>query len=117
MLIEPMEKPAEAPDADSPYNRVMKTWARWMQLDDKQHSTGEAHPQDVKEFMSCAEAVDVMVRDLPRVNRWALDKAHGITTAWIFPHLPIADALAEAENILMPKMRSHRDTQRFFYEN
>lgn len=114
-MQEVQERTVEAPDRDSPYVTVMKTWARWMKLDDKQHSTGDANPQDVKEFMACGEAVDVMIRDLPRVNRWALDKAHGITTAWIFPHIPIADALTEAENILTPKMRHHRDTQRFFY--
>lgn len=107
--------PAIAPDADSPYNRVMKTWARWMQLDDKQHPSGDAHPQDVKEFMSCAEAVDVLIDGLPRHQWWAIRKAHGITTAWRFSEISFADALAAAEQNLLPKMQKNIAVRRYFH--
>jgi hypothetical protein len=106
--------PDQAPDADSPYNRVMKTWARWMQLDDKQHSTGEAHPQDVKEFMACAEAMDVLIDGLPRIQWWAVRKAHGITTVWRFPVDSFADALVAAEVNLLPKMIKNVAVRRYF---
>lgn len=104
----------KAPDADSPYNMVMKTWARWMQLDDKPHPTGEANPQDVKEFMACGEAVDTMVNDLAIHYRWAIRRAYGLTTAWIYPERSLADTLVAAELILTPKMLRNVATRRYF---
>jgi hypothetical protein len=107
--------PVEAPDADSPYNRVMKTWARWMTLSDRQHTDGLSHPQDVKEFMSCGEAVDVMLDALPRIQWWAIRKAHGITTVWRFPADSFSDALVAAELNLLPKLQKNVDTKRYFH--
>lgn len=104
----------KAPVADSPFNTVMKTWARWMQLDDKPHPTGEANPQDVKEFMACGEAVDVMVGDLPIHYRWAIRKAYGLATAWIYPEKSLADTLVAAEAILSVKMLRNVATRRYF---
>lgn len=97
-----------------PYARVMKVWASWMTLKDRSTSGGYSHPQDAKEFMRTGEAVDTMVRSLPRVNRWAVDKAHGISTVWIFPNISLADVMLENEKILSSKMRNHADTMRFF---
>lgn len=103
-----------APEADTPYNNVMKTWARWMRLDDKPHQTGDANPQDVKEFMACAEAVDVMVGDLPIHERWAIRKAHGLATAWRYPERSLGDTLVAAEMKLQPKMLKNVATRRYF---
>lgn len=104
----------EAPEADTPYNRVLKTWARWMTLTDRQVSDGLSHPQDVKEFMACGEAVDVMVTGLPAYERWAIRKAHGLATVWIFPDRSLADALVAAETILLPKLIKNVATKRYF---
>lgn len=113
-MSQPLAQPTEAPDADSPYHHVMKTWARWMQLDDKQHPSGNANPQDVKEFMACGEAVDVMIDALPRIQWWAIRKAHGITTAWRYPAESFADALVAAELNLVPKMQKNVAVRRYF---
>lgn len=104
----------QAPEADSPYHSVMKTWARWMTLSDSQHSEGLSNPQDVKEFMACGEAVDVMIDALPRIQWWALRKAHGIATVWRYPEDSFADAIVAAELILLPKMKKNIATRRYF---
>lgn len=103
-----------APEAETPYNKVMKTWARWMTLSDRQESDGLSHPQDVKEFMACGEAVDVMVNDLPKHERWAIRKAHRVSTVWDFPQVSFSDSLAAAELILVPKMLKNVATRRYF---
>jgi hypothetical protein len=113
-MVEEQQQAVEAPDADSPYNAVLKTWARWMRLDDKQHPSGEANPQDVKEFMSCAEAVETMINDLPRIQWWALRRAHGLATAWRFPETEFAPALQEAESRLTPRLIRNVATRRYF---
>jgi hypothetical protein len=114
-MIEPTTQTIEsAPDADSPYNTVMKTWARWMALADHQHSEGNAHPQDVKEFMACGEAVDAMVNDLPIHYRWAIRRAYGLATAWIYPDKSLADTLVAAELVLEPKLMRNVATRRYF---
>lgn len=106
--------PVEAPDADSPFIRVMKTWARWTTLSDEQHSEGLSNPQDVKEFMACGEAVDVMVTELPKHERWAVRKAFGVASVWLFPQVSLPDALVAAELIMMPKMQNKVATRRYF---
>ena len=102
------------PGRESPFSTVMKTWARWMTLADHQHSEGHAHPQDVKEFMACGEAVDVMISDLTIHQRWAIRKAFGIATMWRFPQISFADTLLQAEGILTVKMRKNVATRRYF---
>lgn len=104
----------KAPEADTPFNQVMKTWARWMTLSDRQTSEGLSHPQDVKEFMACGEAVDLMIDTLPRVQWWAIRKAWGITTLWRFPDQSFADAVVAAELNLFPKMSKNVATRRYF---
>lgn len=104
----------EAPEVGDPYNVVMKIWARWMTLADRQYSDGTSHPQDVKEFMRTGEAVDVMINDLPRMHWWAVRKAHGIATVWRYPEDSFAGAVAAAEEILRPKMMRCVDTRRHF---
>lgn len=99
--------------AQTPYQRVMNIWARYTRLDDHQYSDGEAHPQDVKEFMRAGQAIDVMIDALPRHLWWAVRKGHGICTVWNFPHLVLEDALQAAEDILLPKMKNHVDVRRF----
>lgn len=106
----------EAPQADSPFVVVMKLWARWMTLTDKQQAGGWAHPQDVKEFMRAGEAVDAMVSDLPSSHRWAIYRAYGIATVWRFPALSLADVVIEAEQILTPRMLRNVDVKRYFSE-
>lgn len=104
----------QAPDRDSPFNTVMKTWARWMHLADHQHSEGNANPQDVKEFMACGEAVDAMVSDLPIHQRWAIRKAFGLATVWRFPGIALESAFDEAEKKLTPRMLKNVATRRYF---
>lgn len=114
-MLDEQQTVAEAPEADSPFVAVMKTWARWMTLkDDIRRSAGLSHPQDVKEFMACGEAVDVMVHDLSEHQRWAIKKANRIATAWIFPDVSYPDALATAEQILTAKMIKNVATKRYF---
>ena len=118
-IIDAIEHSIEkSPESDSPYNRVMKTWARWMTLVDQQHSEGNANPQDVKEFMACGEAVDVMVNDLPIAHRWAIRKAYGITPditrVWRFPSISVEGAILDAEQMLTPKMKKNVATKRYF---
>lgn len=104
-----------APVADTPYLRIMKVWASWISLTDRQHAGGWSHPQDAKEFMCTGEAVDVMVNDLPRVGRWAIHKANGIAPGvWRFPDTSFADSLMDAEAALLPKMRNNINTRRYF---
>jgi hypothetical protein len=104
-----------APERDTPFNVVMETWVRWMRLPDFPTSRGDGNLQDTKEFMVTGEAVDVMVGDLPRVQWWAIHKARGLSTAvWRFPETSIADALEDAEQKLMPKMRQHIALKRYF---
>ena len=104
----------EAPERESPFSVVMKIWASWMTLTDRQHSAGYSNPQDVKEFMSCGEAVDTMINDLPRVQWWAIRKAYGIATVWRFPDHSFADALSSAEATLLPKLKKNLATRRYF---
>lgn len=113
-MNQPMQEAGSAPERDSPYTAVMKTWARWMHLDDKQHPTGDAYPQDVKEFMACAEAVEAMVNDLHISQWWAIRKAYGFATQWRFPEKSYEDALLAAEAILTVKMIKNVDTRRYF---
>lgn len=113
MLAE-QQQVAQAPEADSPYNTVLKTWARWMRLDDQQHPSGEAHPQDVKEFMACGEAVDAMINDLPRIQWWALRRAHGLATVWRFQDVEFGQALLDAEARLTPRLLRNVATRRYF---
>lgn len=86
-----------------------------MHLTDQQHSGGDANLQDTRDFMRTAEAVDVMVDDLPRVNWWAVRKSQGLCTVWRFPDSSYADALLDAERLLVPKMKNHIAVRRYFY--
>jgi hypothetical protein len=107
--------PQTPPERDTSFNRVMKVWASWITLSDRQESGGWSHPQDAKEFMRTGEAVEVMINDLPRVQWWAIRKAHGVAPAvWRFPETSMADALEQAEVTLTPKMRNNIDTRRYF---
>lgn len=103
-----------APERDTPFNRAMSVWASWMTLKDRDEAGGWSHPQDAKDFMNTAEAVEAMINDLPRVHWWAVRKAKGIATVWRFPDRSLPDALEEAEQILTPKMRNHLATRRYF---
>ena len=98
----------------TPYQRAMSVWARWMRLDDHKVSTGEAHPQDVKEMMRTAEAIETMVNDMPRHLWWAVRKGNGICTVWNFPLINLEDALIAAEEKLTVKMKENVVTRRFF---
>lgn len=104
-----------APERDTPFLRVMKIWASWITLNDRQEPGGWSHPQDAKEFMRTGEAMEVMINDLPRVQWWAVRKANGVSpAAWRFPDTSMADALLSAEATLIPKMRNNIDTRRYF---
>lgn len=102
-------------ERDSPFRKVMKTWARWMTLADQQHSNGWANPQDVKEFMACGSAVEIMIDNLPRIQWWAVRKAFGIATVWRFPEHSYEHALEEAERTLSRAMQRNIATRRYFH--
>jgi hypothetical protein len=102
------------PAKQSPYDEIMAIWARWMTLNDSNRSAGFSHPQDVKEFMRTGEAVHVMIENLPRIQWWAIYKARGITTSWMFPNSPIEDVLESAEKILSEKMHNHIALRSYF---
>lgn len=98
----------------TPYEVCLGIWTEWMRLKDQQHSSGFGNPQDVKEFMAAAEAVEAMINDLPRYQWWSIRKARGICTVWAFPHVSLPDALEKAEAALTPKMRANSATKRYF---
>lgn len=104
-----------APERDTPFNIVMGIWARWMRLPDVTTTRGDSNLQDTKEFMMAGEAVDVMVGDLPRACWWAVHKSRGLNTSvWRFPDTSFADALEQAEEKLIPRMRNHIALKRYF---
>lgn len=117
MVISEQEISSQAaPERDTPFTRCMKIWASWITLKDQRNVGGWSHPQDAKEFMRTGEAVETMINDLPRVQWWAVRKAHGVAPAvWRFPETSMADALEQAENTLVPKMRNNIDCRRYFY--
>ncbi|WP_395406282.1 hypothetical protein ACHMW6_06315 [Pseudoduganella sp. UC29_106] len=101
----------------TPYQQVMKVWRQWQGLSDRQESGGWSHPQDSKELMATGEAVEAMVNDLPRVQWWAVRKAHGISpAAWRFPNADYAGELLLAEDTLTAKMQRNVNTKRYFME-
>lgn len=117
------------PERDTPFMRCMKIWASWITLKDQRNVGGWSHPQDAKEFLRAGEAVEVMINDLPRVQWWAIRKAHGIApgvefagdaprrvgvSVWRFPDTSLPDALEAAESTMTPKMRNNIDLRRFF---
>ena len=97
----------------SPFDAVMDIWARWIKLDDKQHSTGDGHPQDTRELMQTGEAVDVMINALPLISLWAVWKSRGVTTVWRYPNASLIDEMQRAEDALTIKFRLHIATRRF----
>lgn len=114
-VIEAALKPIIAPVRKSPYILVMDIWERWMHLTDSQASHAESNPQDSKEFMAVGCAVDAMIDDLPVIQRWAISKARGLSPAvWRFKDVAIECALEDAEVALIPKMKKHLATKRYF---
>jgi hypothetical protein len=106
---------AIAPVRKPPFVLVMDVWERWMHLSDQRYSAPETNPQDAKEFMACGLAVDVMVDSLPTVQRWAILKTRGLSTSvWRFPDTSIEYALESAEAALIPKMKKHLATRRYW---
>jgi hypothetical protein len=99
---------------ESPFVHVMGIWVRWVSLKDFAHTTGDSNLQDMKEFFKAGEAVEGMINDLPRRLWWAIRKCKGISTAWLFPNHPLQAAITEAEQILLPKMKNHIATRRYF---
>jgi len=99
----------------TPFNRLMDIWVRYVSLSDRADPDGDSNLQDTKDFMRAGEAVEAMINDLPRYQWWAIRKSRGISTVWLFPNLSILDALDAAEKILTPKMSQHIATRRFFY--
>jgi hypothetical protein len=98
----------------TPFNRVMDIWTRWIKLKDNNETGGHSNLQDTKDFMKAGEAVEAMINELPRHQWWAIRKSRGISTVWIFPNISILGALEDAENTLTPKMKNHLATWRYF---
>ncbi len=104
----------EAFQRKDPVDMCLDLWARWNALADHQVSAGHGNPQDTKEFMQAGEAIEAMINGLARREWWAIRKARGICTVWIFKDEYYQDALAEALDILEPKLRMHIATRKFF---
>lgn len=113
-IVAAVTEAAAKPVRETPYSIVMALWTRWVSLKDFQYSDGDANLQDSKDFMRTGEAVECMINGLPRAQWWAIRKARGISTVWIFPNLSLAETLEDAERALTPKMKSHVDTRRYF---
>jgi hypothetical protein len=99
---------------ERPFAVCLNIWARWMRLKDHQVSLGTANEQDTKDFMRSAEAIDVMIDALPRVQWWAVRRAKGICTVWIFRDQAFEAAFAAAEERLTPLLQQHVATRRHF---
>jgi|SRR5471030_370345 len=61
-----------------------------------------------------AEAVEAMMRGLPRYLDWAIRRRCNIATVWRFPSLVFADVLTEAETALEVLLRKNIATRGFF---
>lgn len=106
-----------APERGTPYQRVMKVWVQWIHLKDYQTGGGWGHPQDVRELMAVGEATESFINDLPRIQWWAVRKAHGIAPAvWRFPNADYAAELLLAEETLTVRMQKDVNTRRYFRE-
>lgn len=97
-----------------PIDRLLDIWASYMTLRDTGVSSGHENPQDVKDFMTLGEAVEVMVNDLRRHQWWAVRKSRGICTQWIFKDVIYESALLQAKEILEKKMRGNIACARYF---
>jgi hypothetical protein len=97
-----------------PVDKVLDIWASYMTLRDSNESGGYSHDQDVKDFMRTGEAVEVMVNNLKRHQWWAIRKSKGICTQWIFRDAIYEDALLQAKEVLVVKMRINVATARYF---
>lgn len=97
-----------------PVDRVLDIWASYISLADSCSPGGYANDQDVKDFMRTGEAVETMVNNLKRHQWWAIRKSKGICTQWIFKDAIYEDALTQAKEILVAKMRINVATARYF---
>jgi hypothetical protein len=99
----------------SPYIMVMDIWERWMRLSDHRVSSPNSHPQDVKEFSQCGEAIDAMVDDLPMIQRHAISRSRSLgAQVWRWPDKAVELVLQDAEVALIPRMKKHLATKRYF---
>lgn len=105
-----------------PLTECLNLWVKWTIPDDfalqhreRKGDGDEADQPYLVADMRTGEAVNVMVFDLPRHYRWAIQKRCGISTAcWNYPHLVYADVLAEAEAALTEKMKINFATAHYF---
>jgi hypothetical protein len=63
---------------------------------------------------SVAEAVEAVMKSLPRHLDWAIRQRCRIATVWRFPSLVFADVLSEAEDALAALLRKNIATRCFF---
>jgi len=63
---------------------------------------------------SVAEAVEAMMKSLPRHLDWAIRQRCRIATVWRFPSLVFGDVLPEAETALAELLRKNIATRGFF---
>lgn len=61
-----------------------------------------------------AEAVEAVMRGLPRYLDWAIRRRCNIATVWRFPSLVFGDVLEEAEGALEVLLRKNIATRSFF---
>jgi len=104
-----------------PLGDVLDIWVRWSRRDDlamtHRDRAGGCDDEDlpyVKADIRTAEAVHVMIFDLKPIHRWAIQKKCSVLTVWRFPNADYLKELAEAEAILVTKMKLHSDTRNYF---
>ncbi len=105
-------------------------WLRWQRQDDSrlgwrgkcamiESDYDEDEDGDVEALYSgidvrIAEAVEAMMRGLPRHLDWALRQRCGVATVWNFPSLIFEDVLGDAEQALEVLLRKNVATRTLF---
>jgi len=97
----------------SPLDVCLEIWVSWTRRDNLNNNHRDRvcdHDNDDTAYIMAdiktAEAVDVIVYDLPLHQQWAVRKRCGISPAvWRYPNLDYAVTLESAERAMIQKMK------------
>jgi hypothetical protein len=113
-------------DKPDPYVQLMACWLDFMRADDRDLGASgmrlisdgvderDVHERQRAADLKVGESVDVMVRGLPALHRWAIYKSQGIAKPWLFPNADFGSTLILAREELEKKLRKHVATQLYF---
>lgn len=129
-LAVPRDIPVAARVETKALDYCLDVWTRWQHQDDTrlgwsgksamlESDYTEDEEVDSQAVYSgadlrVAEAVEAMMRGLPRYLDWAIRRRCNIATVWRFPSLDFTDVLGEAENALELLLRKNIATRSFF---